>query len=399
MVEFLRRQLSNGMKVFMEKRELPVIVVGIANPLGAGFEDSKIKGISHLIEHMVFTGTKNRTHEEISKEIEKKGGILNAFTSHEATCFWFKLPSEHVFSGLEILSDLILNPLFDKVKFEKEKKVILEEMKMYHDDPSRDVQDQIFENLYEKPFGERIIGNKASVLHLERNFVYDFFRKHYFASNFLVSIVGQGDFNKICNFLEEKFKKEEGKFSVKPVVLKNKETVEEREGIDQAHLVFGAHAPLLNEKDYEVLEVLDAFLANGMSSRLFLKIREERGLAYAVQSAINSEKSYSYYEIYVGTPKVSVEEVKKLILEEIENVEKMSEEDLSEAKERVVGLRKVTSEESSKVMPELLFYELGSRAEEYYKHEEKIRAVKLEDVKKLAKQMRERHSFAIILPK
>jgi len=399
MAEFLRRKLSNGMIVLMEKRETPVITLGIANPIGAGFEDSKIKGVFHVIEHMVFTGTQTRTHEDISKEIEKRGGILNAFTSNEATCFWFKLPSEHVFIGLEILSDLLLNPKFDKLKFEKEKKVILEEIKMYHDDPERDVQDQIFENLYEKPFGERIIGSKTSVLQLERDFVYSFFKKHYTTSNFIVSIVGKGDFNKICEFLEKKFgNQNKESFKVKPIIFKNKETIEERKGIDQAHFVFGVHAPLISDKEYSALEVLDTYLANGMSSKLFLKIREEKGLAYSVQSSINSEKSYSYYTIYAGTLKEAVSEVKKIILDELDKVENISEKELNEAKERVIGLRKVVSEESSRVMPEILFYELASKAEEYYTHEQKINNVTSEQVKNLARNMKKNYSTASIVP-
>src|SRR3989338_3780531 len=156
-MKFLSKKLSNGMIVNMEKRELPVVSFSISNPFGAAYEESKIKGIAHLIEHLVFTGTKTRSHEDISREIEKKGGIVNAFTAQEVTSFWFKLPAEHVFSGIDILADILQNPVFDKAKFEKEKRVVLEEIKMYHDDPSRFVHETVLENLYEKPLGEGII--------------------------------------------------------------------------------------------------------------------------------------------------------------------------------------------------------------------------------------------------
>lgn len=109
------------MTVLFEQRELPVVSIGIANPFGAAFEESKIKGIAHFIEHLVFTGTKTRNHEDISREIEKRGGVLNAYTANEVTCFLFKLPSEHLFAGLDILQDIMQNPLFNKDKFEKEK--------------------------------------------------------------------------------------------------------------------------------------------------------------------------------------------------------------------------------------------------------------------------------------
>src|SRR3989344_6160896 len=155
-MKFYKKVLNNGIVVIMEKRDTPVVSFSITNKFGAAFEESKIKGIAHFIEHLVFTGTKTRSHEDISREIEKKGGILNAFTANEVTSFWFKLPSEHVFAGLDILSDMLNNAIFDKEKFEKEKKVIIEEIKMYHDNPSAFVMDQIEKNLYNKPFGELI---------------------------------------------------------------------------------------------------------------------------------------------------------------------------------------------------------------------------------------------------
>ena len=399
MVKFTRRKLKNGMNVLFEKREIPVVSVSISNRFGGAFENEKIKGIAHVIEHMVFTGTKTRTHEDISREIEKKGGILNAFTANEVTSFWFKLPSEHLFAGLDILTDVLNNPKFDNEKFEKEKKVILEEIKMYHDDPARNVFDKINEVLYEKPFGVGIIGTKESVSSLERNFVYDFYRKHYSSENFIVTIVGNADIDEVCSYLEKNFFSMNKKLPEIRVKKKNGESVEEREGIDQAHFVFAMHAPLMNEKEFAVLEVLNAYLAEGMSSKLFLKIREEKGLAYAVKGLIEAEKNYSHYCIYAGTTKKAIPQIKKIILEEFEKIKDMKEKELEEAKEQMIGLRKITSEESARVMQEILFSEIASRAEEYYENEEKIRKVTLEQVKKLAQSLIKKYSIVTIAPK
>ena len=387
------------MTVIMEKRELPVVSLAIANKFGAAFEESRIKGIAHLIEHMVFTGTATRSHEDISREIEKRGGILNAFTANEVTSFWFKLPSEHVFSGLDILHDILENPAFKEEKFEKEKKVILEEIKMYHDEPMRNIYDKAIENLYEKPFGIGVIGTKESVSGLKRDFVFEYYKKHYSPGNYIITIVGNGDFDKICEYLEKKFTRNGEKLREIKVVGKNTESVEEREGIDQAHFIFAVHAPLTGEKDYPALEVLNAHLADGMSSKLFLKIREERGLAYAVRGSIEAEKNYSWYCIYVGTTKEAVPEVKKLILEGFAEIEKMSEGELEETKTQLIGLRKIGSEESAKVMSEILFQELATRAEDYYQHERHIREVSLEQVKALAKKLIRNYSTAAIVPK
>ncbi len=399
-MKFFKRKLKNGITVLFEKRELPIVALSIANRFGAAYETSEIKGVAHFMEHLAFTGTKTRTHEDISREIEKKGGILNAFTSHEVTSFWCKLPSEHVFAGFDILSDMLKNPLFDEKKFEKEKKVILEEIKMYHDTPARDVFDKVEANLYGKPFGESVIGNVNTIASLKRDFVAKYFAENYNPSNYIVSVVGDADIEKIYSFLEKTFSPIKEIPKIMPILSINKETIEEREGIDQAHFVFAVHAPLLDEVESAVLEVLDAYLANGMSSRLFLKIREEKGLAYAVKSSIDSMKHYAYYAIYVGTMKEALSEVKKIILDEFANIKDMSEKQLEEAKMQVNGLRKLVSEESVNVMNELLVFEIAGKAEDYYNREDKIKNVKLEDVKKLAEKLiKQGYSTAAIVPK
>ena len=382
----------------MEKRDLPLVSASITNRFGGAFEKSEVKGIAHFIEHLVFTGTKTRTHEDISREVEKKGGILNAFTSNEVTCFWFKLPSQHLFSGLDILVDMLKNPKFDNEKFEKEKKVILEEIKMYRDDPQKHVFEKIEETLFEKPFGEGVIGNEGTIRAMSRDFVYDYFKRNYGPENYIVSIVGDADFDRICEYLEKNFEDEGKNYLNVPIVKKNGEILVKREGIDQANFIFGVHAPLAGSKEYYDLEVLDAYLADGMSSRLFLKIREEKGLAYAVKSSISAEKNYSYYLIYLGTMKDAVNEVRRIILDEFEKIKEMKDVDLKEARERVIGLRRIAAEDSSRVMQELLFAELIGDAKSYYKHEEMIKKVKLEDVKTLAKELIRGHSIAMVLP-
>ena len=398
-MEFFKRKLKNGITVLLEKRELPLVSVSITNPFGGSYEDSKIKGIAHFIEHLVFTGTKTRSHEDISKEIEKKGGILNAYTANEVTSFWFKLPSKHLFSGLDILVDIMKNPKFDKKKFDKEKKVILEEIKMYKDDPQKHVFEKIEEAMFEKPFGEGIIGSEKTISAMSRDFVYNYYQKAYNPENYIATIVGNADFEKLCEYLENSFEKKGLGVSQPKIIKKNAELVEERQGIDQANFIFALHAPLMHEKNYPVLEVMDAYLADGMSSKLFLKIREEKGLAYAVKSSINTEKNYSYYTIYVGTTKDALPEVKKIILEEFAKIKDMSESDLKEAKERIIGLMSIEKEDSARVMHELLFSELTGKAEDYYESEKRINAVSLDQVKKLASELIKTHSTAAVVPK
>ena len=398
-MEFKRKKLKNGICVIYEKRELPLVALSITNPFGAVYEDSEIKGIAHFIEHLVFTGTKTRTHEDISREIEKKGGILNAFTAQDVTSFWFKLPSEHVFSGLDIITDILNNPVFAKEKFEKEKKVVIEEIKMYHDIPQKHVFDLLEANLYKKPFGEGIAGSAKTVGALKRDFVMNYFKRVYTGKGYIVTIVGNVDFEKVCSYLEEKFKPIDRALKLPNIEKWNKHSVEKRPGIDQAQFVLGFHAPMFIDKEYYDLAVLDAYLAKGMSSKLFLEIREKRGLAYTVKGSLATEKNYSYYSIYAGTTKEAVPEVKELILQGFRDVEKMTGGDLQEAKEMLVGLRKISSEESSDVMNELMYYEMISKAEDYYEYERKIRDVSLAGVKNIALNGLKNYSTAVIVPK
>ena len=262
---FQKKKLSNGITVLHEYRDLPVVSFSISNPFAGSHEPSNIKGIAHFIEHLLFTGTLSRTHEDISREIEKKGGILNAFTAQDVTSYWFKLPKEHLFAGIDILIDMVKNPRFDEEKFEKEKKVIIEEIKMGHDVPQSHVFEKIEENLYEKPFGEGIIGSEETINALTRDFVAKYFKTKYSPENYFITIVGNADFEKVCQYIEQNFQPENKEHLQHiEVKKKNAESTEERAGIDQAHFVFAVHAPMATDKKKYVLEVLDSYLASGM---------------------------------------------------------------------------------------------------------------------------------------
>lgn len=400
--KFVRRILKNGMTVVHEPRNLPIISLAITNRFGSLYEPSNIKGIAHFIEHLLFTGTKNRSSKEISREIDKKGGILNAFTHNEITSYWVKIPSEHLQIALEIISDMLNNSLINKEKFEKEKSVILEEIKMYHDDPkSHVVSEKIFENLYKAPFGKNyIIGSKETISSLTRDFVFEYYKKAYNPKNFIVTLVGSCDLDSVCNFLESNFKPLDiPDLTPQKIEKQSLSSKEERPGIDQAHLVFGFHAPLPGTKEYRAIQVLNSYLTVGMSSKLMTEIREKRGLAYAVHGSVEAEKSYSTYTIYVGTTSEAIPEVKSIILKELESVSDLSQEDLNDAKEQLIGLRKVTSEESINVLTSLIYSELRNSVSDYYNLEEEINSVSLEDVKSIASKLLKEYSIAEIIPK
>lgn len=381
---FYKKKLGNGVTVVCEKRNTPIVSSIAGVNFGAIYEDEKSKGISHLIEHLLFKGTKTRSYEELSSEIEKKGGILNGYTGEEITAFWNKLPSKYAEIGVEIASDIILNPAFKEEEFEKEKGIVMEEIKMYHDNPVYYVHDKIKELLYEKPFGMSIAGNIESVKVLTREKVIDFFNTHYKTNKMVLCVVGKTDFEFICEKAEKIFPKSSTEFKMPEIKKRNISLVEHRRGLDQAHFIFGFHSPFLGQKEKYAYDIALTYLAGGMSSVLFNEIRSKRGLAYDIRPDIDSGKNYGYSTIYVGTSKEKIKEVDEIIRREIKNLKNLTQKNFDETKEQLIGLKKIEEESSSQVMNALLIEEFGAGAEEYYNYGENLEAVKLEEVRKIS---------------
>ena len=392
--EFFKKKLKNGLTILFEKRNLPVVSISANVMQGSGYENEKEKGISHFCEHLLFKGTKKRAYKEIASEIEKKGGILNGYTDEEVTGFWNKIPSKHFSSGMEIVSDLILNPRFDKKEFEKEKKVILEEIKMYRDNPQAYVLFKIKEMLYKKPFGIEGIGTEKSVSGIKREEIIKFYNSNYKTGRMILGVVGNTSIEEVEDFAN-RFPKTQGNGKKIKIEKVNKQVEEIRKGIDQANLAVGFHISSLKEKNRYNYEIFNAILASGMSSKLFEEIREKRGLAYGVKGMIEQGKDYGYYVIYIGTTKDKVKLCKEIVLKEIKNIKNLKKRDLEEAKEQLIGLRKVESEESVGVMNELVQEEIAGNADEYYKYDERINEVKLDNIKKISK-LKSYSSFALV---
>ncbi len=396
---FYRKVLDNGMTVILEKRDLPIISCAFAVRSGAIDEKENEKGISHFIEHMLYKGTEKRNAIQIAQEIELNGGQLNGFTSETIVAFWAKMPSDKLNIALDVLSDLVLNPKFDKKEFEKERKVIFEEIKMYKDNPRMHVFEKIKENLYKKPFGMNIAGEYETMNSITRERMVEYFNKIYCPRNMILCVVGDADFEKLIKFAKDNFVKNSNEIQRIKVEEKNNSSIEERKGIDQANLVFGYHVPKDWEEKSYAAQVLSELMAGGMSSRLFSEIREKRNLAYSVKGDSDIEKEFAYNFIFVGTMKENVEKVKELILEEFKKVSKeLEEKEIENIKEKLIGNYKIDMEDSQNQMVHLLSEEISGNAEKFYKYEEKIKKVKLEDVKELAKKAIENYSFFALVP-
>jgi len=393
---FFRKVLKNGLTVLFEKRETGIVSVAFAVRQGGINETKEEKGISHFIEHLLYKGTEKRTAAEISEAIEKNGGIMNGFTDEEITAYWCKMPSEHLDLALDVLSDMAKNPKFDPVEVEKERKVIFEEMKMYKDNPRFYVFEKIKELMYKGDFSIPLIGTESSMNSNTKEKIAEKFRQIYSPENIILCVVGDADFERLCSFAEENFSGNAKKPKIPRFSKKNAELIEKREGIDQANLVFSYHIPSAAEKNVYAAIVLNALMADGMSSRLWKEIREKRNLAYAVKGNANIGKNFGYNTIYIGCMPENAEKVKKIVIEEFAKVKDLGEKELEQVKNQLIGQNRISKEDSQGQMLELLCYEIYGRAEESYEYEKKIREVNLEDVKKLASF--EKYSFFALIP-
>jgi predicted Zn-dependent peptidase len=397
--KFYRKVLANGMTVVLEKRNIPVVSVGIAVRFGGINEKESEKGIAHFIEHMLYKGTPTRDAKKIAQEIEKNGGDLNGFTDETITAYWCKMPSKNLNIALDVLSDMVKNPLFNEKELEKERKVIFEEMKMRKDNPHIYVLDKIQGFLYGNPLGLNLIGTEKTMGEINRKKIVEKFNEIYSSRNMILCVVGDADLDYLVKFCEKNFENKKGEVPDFEVKLRNDEKVETRKGVDQANLVFAFHTPLSKDKKSYATKVLSVLMGGGMSSRLFSEIREKRNLAYAVKSDSSINKNFSYSIVYVGTKKDNIGEVKKLILEEFEKVSKgLDEKELNEVKEQIIGNYHISMEDSQTQMVVLLLSEIDGDAKDFYEFEKKIKEVKLEDVKELAKKATEKYSFFALVP-
>jgi len=396
---FHRKVLKNGMTILFEKRDLPIVSVAFAVRNGGVNESSDEKGISHFIEHMLYKGTPTRNAKKIAEEIERNGGELNGFTSDLLTAFWCKMPSKHLNVALKVLGDMVKNPLFDEKELEKERQVIFEEIKRKHDIPMHHAFDEIQRTLYEEPFGIPLIGTQKTMNSIDRKKMVKKFKEIYQPNNMILCVVGNADFEEIVQFAGKNFVNGKGKVPELEIKLKNESKTELRKGIDQANLVFAYHVPTSIDKKNYAAQVLNVLMVGGKSSRLFDEIREKRNLAYVVLGDLDMSKDYAYAIVYVGTTKENVSEVKKIILEEFENVVKgLVEKELKEIKEQMIGNYQISMEDSQTQMVNLLFSEADGNAEKFYEFEKNIKGVKLKDVKDLAKKASEKFSMFTLVP-
>ncbi len=400
--------LSNGTRVLI--KSIPTsFKVCIDILVGAGSQCDPVnkKGLAHFVEHMMFRGTKKRGYKQISIDALKLGGHLNAFTERDTTTYTLDVPFRQWEAALDILTDLYMDPQFPVDDVEKEKTIILEEIDMYNDIPSEFLMDRFMETMYPNhPLGVPILGNRDSVQQIDRDDILHFYEQAYFDKTLTISISGRVMPEQILPILEEKLGKKPttSVLQIEKVNLeRKKQIIRYHREVDQGQILLGVPAPGLEDEDRVAIQVMNAILGGNEISRLYQRIREEKGLAYAVDTSHEAWLGAGSFVVSVGLDHRKIHEVEQIILEEWERMmtEPVSEEELMIARNSLEGSKIMELEGAGSYnahMGAMAVRGLPADPEEELKN---VQDVSAEDVKRVAQRILDPNQYVLtaLLPK
>jgi len=370
-----RTVLPNGLTVLTERMDhLRSVAMGVWIKSGSRCESAEMNGISHFVEHMLFKGTKSRTAQRIAREMDSIGGNLDAFTSKETICFNVKSLSDHVPIALDVLTDMVLNPVFAPPDIERERGVILEEIKIDEDNPDVLVHELFTQSFWKgHPLGKPILGTTETVGRLGQQQLFTYHGDRFHGGNMVFSAAGNLDHDHFVAAVAEKFSPLVGgevpqELSAPDpsarIILRNKKSLE------QVQICLGVPAPSITDNNRYATSILNTVLGGGMSSRLFQTIREERGLAYSVYSDMSPYRDTGNLCVYAGTSAGKALQVVDLILAEFRKLkeEPIGAEELTRAKDQLkgnilLGLESSNSRMANLARQEMYFHQFFSADE------------------------------------
>ncbi len=390
-----RTVLPNGLIVLTERMEhLRSVAMGVWVKSGSRCEAAEINGISHFVEHMLFKGTRSRSAQHIAREMDSIGGNLDAFTGKETICFNVKSLSDHVPIALDVLADLVLNPVFASSEIERERGVILEEIKIDEDNPDVLVHELFTQNFWkDHPLGKPILGTTKTVGRLDQQTLFDYHAGLFRGGNMVFSAAGNLEHDQFVDAVTQKFAAlVPGKSDYEMlaphasarILLQNKKALE------QVQLCMGVPGPSITDDNRYATLILNTVLGGGMSSRLFQTIREERGLAYAIFSDLSPYSDTGSLCVYAGTSAGKALEVIDLVLAEFRSLKEapLSVEELTRAKDQLKGNILMGLESSNSRMANLARQEMYFR--QFFTADEiiaRIDTVTAEDVQNTAQRL------------
>ena len=385
--------LKNGLRIItVPMKNTQTVTVMVLVKAGSDYETKDINGISHFLEHMCFQGTTSRPNSgDISKELDALGAQSNAFTSKEFTGYWAKSHKKHFPKILDIVSDIYLNPIFKEDAIEREKGVVVEEIKMYEDLPQHKVGEVFEELLYgTQPAGWPIIGSEKNVRSFTKEQIFNYRKKHYTAKNTILVVAGGVDsknaeklaekyFSNVVSGTKNKHEKTKDIQTKEAIKLHFKET-------DQAHIILGFRSFDVKNKDNPKIAVLEAILGRGMSSRLFRKLRDDLGICYYVRAGNDTADDRGFFAVASGLSKDRVKIGVEAILGEIKKIktELVPEQELRKAKDLMIGNMYLSLETSDSYADFFSFqdlYDLKIKTpEEKAERIEKVTAKEIKDI-------------------
>lgn len=393
---YKRTDLKNKLRIVSHPmKDRNSVAIGVWAGVGGRYEVAKIKGAAHFLEHIVFKGTKNYSCEEIKQEIEGVGGSLNAFTGEECTCYFAKVPSAHAEITFDILSDMLLAPLITKKDVDKERGVILEEIKMYHDLPQHLVMDHLEQLLWaDHPLGQNIAGNIQSVGQMSEIDLRNFHNDFYIASNIVVTACGDMSHEKLLKLTQKKFSKLSKAGDISCVKAVNEQSAPKtklyKKDIEQMHIALGSLGFHREHPERYAVGVLNVVLGANMSSRLFNEVREKRGLAYSIGSGVKLLKDTGAFIIRGGVHNEKVAEAVKVILDELAKISEknITADELKRAKDYMIGQTLLSLEDTAEHM--FWFGEAvvsTNKFETFKQAIQKVQKVTAADVRRVAKKL------------
>lgn len=337
-----RHVLDSGLRVMLEDMtSVRSVTIGVWVGVGSRYESPSLNGISHLIEHMLFKGTKNFTARQLAEQFDSIGGQFNAFTSKEYTCYYAKVLDEHLPVALKLLADMYFHSLLDEQELAKEKQVIMEEIRMYEDTPDELVHELLAKASFgPHPLGASVSGTKEALEAMSREDLLAFMRQAYTPDNTVIAIAGRIPSN-VLSLVEEAF----SQFSTIRHQLATEAASFRRQNIlhlketEQVHLCLGYPGLAYHDERLHALSILNNVFGGSMSSRLFQHIREDHGLAYSVFSYHTAHRMEGLFAVYAGTAPEQAEMVLSMIYDIVEDIRNngISEKELTKAREQIKG--------------------------------------------------------------
>jgi predicted Zn-dependent peptidase len=377
------------------------VSIGFFVDTGSRYESPDINGSSHFIEHLMFKGTGRRTAKDIAEELDAVGGQLNAFTTKEYTCYYARVLDEHFDLAVDLLGDMLFASKFDPIDIDRERNVILEEIKMYEDAPDELVHDIFASSIWRgHSLGQPIIGTADVINGLTREKLFNYYKNNYNPGRMIVAVAGNISHDAVMKKLHPLFENKEGKarprqvntpVTQRHIVCRSKDT-------EQVHLCVGAPGLQLDHENIYVMQIINTILGGGLSSRLFQEIREQRGLVYSVYSYHSSYHDTGLFGIYAGLSKQNVDEVLELIFKQVRDIQinGVKKEELYRAKEQLKGSLFLSLENVNTRMSRLgksqLYLGKVFSPEEIVN---KVNKVTISDIQELAKEVLDPDGFSL----